>query len=310
MSGRVVILTGGVGGAKLVDGVARLLAPGDVTAIVNIGDDFTHVGLRISPDIDTLLYTLSGQANPVEGWGRKDESWQFMAALASLGGDHWFRLGDGDLALHVLRTQALATGTPLSAVIAGFARSWGIGIRILPATDDALATIVETDEGVLPFQLYFVARRCAPAVRSIRFEGAEAARPAPGVIEAIADPGTRAILIAPSNPFLSVDPILAVPGIRQALARASAPVVAVSPLVGGKAVKGPTAKIMAELGLPVSAPAIVRHYGYILSGILLDERDDPEPIALPSQRADTLMNDAGDRLRVARAALDFADRLR
>lgn len=310
MTGRVVILTGGVGGAKLVDGVARLIDSGDVTAIVNTGDDFTHFGLRISPDIDTLLYTLAGLANPAQGWGRKDESWQFMAALASLGGEQWFRLGDGDLALHVLRTEALNAGTPLSAIIAGFARSWGIGVSILPATDDRLATIVETDEGAQPFQRYFVARRCEPAVRSIRFDGADAAVPAPGVTEAICDSETRAILIAPSNPFLSIDPILAVSGIRQALAAAVAPVVAVSPLVGGKAVKGPTAKIMAELGLPVSAPAIVRHYGDILTGIVLDERDPVEPIDLPSLRVDTLMNDAADRIRVAQAALDFTDQLR
>jgi LPPG:FO 2-phospho-L-lactate transferase len=309
VSGRVVILTGGVGGAKLVDGVARLLPPDDVTAIVNTGDDFAHIGLRISPDIDTLLYTLSGQANPAQGWGRKNETWQFMAALGSLGGDQWFQLGDGDMALHVLRTHALNAGTPLSTIIADFARRWGIGISILPATDGVLATVVETDEGVLPFQHYFVERRCEPFVRSIRFEGAESVGPAPGVIEAISDPTARAILIAPSNPFLSVDPILAVPGVRQALMAAQAPVVAVSPLVGGKAVKGPTVKIMAELGLPISALEIVRHYGDILSGIVLDQRDPPERIDLPTLHVDTLMHDALDRQRVARAALELADRL-
>lgn len=310
MSGRVVILTGGVGGAKLVDGVVRLIGPQLVTAIVNVGDDFDHLGLRISPDIDTLLYTLAELAHPEQGWGRRDESWQFMAALGSLGGEDWFRLGDGDLALHVLRTLWLRDGRSLSTIIATFARSWRIGTRILPATDNNLATIVETDEGTLPFQRYFVERRCEPAIHSLRFDGAQTAQPAPGVVEAILDPKARAVLIAPSNPFLSIDPILAVPAIRSTLAKAPAPVVAVSPLVGGKAVKGPTAKIMAELGLPASADTIARHYRGFLDGIVVDERDPPGSIETRSIRVDTLMLGADDRRRVAEAVLQFADRLR
>ncbi|HLY57022.1 MAG TPA: 2-phospho-L-lactate transferase CofD family protein, partial [Stellaceae bacterium] len=249
MSGRVVVLTGGIGGAKLVLGLVNTVPAESVTAIVNTGDDFTHLGLRVSPDIDTLLYTLSGKANAVQGWGREGESWNFMAALRSLGGAEWFALGDGDLALHVLRTAALARGERLSTIVAGFAKSWGIAAAVLPMSDDPVETIVETDQGILAFQEYFVARRCAPRVSAVRFVGVDAAVPAPGVVEAIADPKTRAILIAPSNPFLSVDPILAVPGLRARLAASPAPVVAVSPLVGGRAVKGPTGKLLDELGL-------------------------------------------------------------
>ena len=309
MSGDVIVLTGGVGGAKLVLGLAHAVPPASVTAIVNTGDDFAHMGLRISPDIDTLLYTLAGKANAAQGWGREGESWGFMAALRSLGGEDWFALGDGDLALHVLRTARLAAGESLSAVTAAFARAWDIGATILPMSDDPIATEVDSDEGMLAFQYYFVARRCEPVVRAVRFSGAENARPAAGVIEAIARPGNRAILIAPSNPFLSVDPILAVPGIRAALAAARAPVIAVSPIVGGKAVKGPTAKLMTELGLDVGAPAIARHYAGVIDGLLVDERDPPAEIGIASARADTLMHTLDDRIRVAHAALALADKL-
>ena len=233
-----------------------------------------------------------------------------MAALRSLGGPDWFALGDGDLALHVLRTMRLAAGEPLSAIVADVARAWEIGARLLPMSDDRVATMLDTDAGTLAFQDYFVARRCAPAVRAIRFDGAWEARPAPGVIAALADPGLRAILIAPSNPFLSVDPILAVPGLRAALAAAPAPVVAVSPLIAGAAVKGPTAKLMSELTLPVDAAAIGRHYAGVIDGLLVDTRDPPDDPGIPSARADTLMHTLADRIRVAEAALALADRLR
>lgn len=307
---RVVVLTGGVGGAKLVLGLQHLLPAGEVTAIVNTGDDFVHLGLPISPDIDTLLYTLAGKANAAQGWGREGESWSFMGALRELGGENWFQLGDGDLALHVLRSMGLAQGRTLSAVTAGFARAWGIATKVLPMSDERVATEVETTDGILPFQRYFVERRCAPVVKAIRFEGAEQARPAPGVVDAIRDPATRAILVAPSNPFLSVDPILAVPGIREALAAAPAPVVAVSPVIAGQAVKGPTAKLMQELGMSVDAGTIARHYGGWLDGMLVDERDPPGDLPVPHARADTLMQDLEDRKRVAAAALALADRLR
>jgi len=310
VSAPVVILTGGVGGAKLVLGLCHAVPASTVTAIVNTGDDFTHLGLAISPDIDTLLYTLSGKANVTLGWGREGESWSFMKAVRSLGGEDWFQLGDGDLALHVLRTQRLRAGVPLSAIIADFAASWQIETRILPMSDDEIATRLDTDEGLLDFQGYFVRRRCEPAARSIQFDGAHQATMAPGVRDAIMDPQCRAILIAPSNPFLSIDPILAVPGIRTALAESPAPVVAVSPLVGGTSVKGPTAKMMKQLGLDVNTTTIVRHYEGVIDAILVDERDPPVTLGIASGRADTLMKSLDDRIRVANAALDLADSIR
>lgn len=310
MSGRVTILTGGVGGAKLVLGLCHAIPADTVTAIVNTGDDFRHLGLSISPDIDTLLYTLSGKANAAQGWGREGESWSFMDAVRSLGGEDWFQLGDGDLALHVLRSERLRMGDPLSAIIADFAAAWGIAAPMLPMTDDVVATKVETNEGLLDFQHYFVRRRCEPVVRSIRFEGATAARPGPGVIKALSNPDCEAVLIAPSNPFLSVDPILSVPGIREALAGSRAPTIAVSPIVGGKAVKGPTAKMMTELGLDISAAAVADHYAGVIDAMLVDERDPPQDLAIPSARADTLMTTLHDRIRVARTALDLAASVR
>lgn len=310
MSGRVVVLTGGVGGAKLVLGLQQLLEPANVTAIVNTGDDFTHLGLHVSPDIDTLLYTLSGKSNAAQGWGREGESWNFLDALRSLGGEDWFMLGDGDLALHVLRSMRLARGESLSAITADFARSWGIGIEVLPMSDQPVATHLDTEEGVLPFQRYFVGRRCQPVVRQVMFEGAAQAKPAAGVCEAIMAQDTTAILIAPSNPYLSIDPIFAVPGIRDALLAARAPVVAVSPIVGGDAVKGPTAKLMRELGSVVTPQAVAAHYGDVLDAMLVDERDAPMDLGIASARADTLMTSLDDRVRVAQAALALAAGLR
>lgn len=310
MSGQVIVLTGGVGGAKLVLGLCHALPAENITAIVNTGDDFTHLGLTVSPDIDTLLYTLAGKANPVQGWGRASESWTFMDAVRSLGGEDWFALGDGDLALHVLRTQRLRQGEALSAIIADFAARWGIAARILPMSDEPVATRVVTDDGEVEFQHYFVRQRCAPQVRSIHFAGAHSAHAAPGVVEALRDEQSRAILIAPSNPFLSIDPILAVPSIRQALLQTRVPVIAVSPVVAGEAVKGPTAKIMRELGLEVSARTVSRHYGDLIDGMLIDMRDPPTSMDLAHARADTLMKTLEDRVRVARAALDLADAVR
>ena len=275
MTGRVVVLTGGVGGAKLVLGLAHILPAEKITAIVNTGDDFQHFGLHISPDIDTLLYTLSGRANIAQGWGREGESWSFMSALRSLAAEDWFQLGDGDLALHVLRSHALAQGHALSHITAGFAAAWNLQTHILPMSDQPVSTILSTNEGELGFQDYFVRLRCAPTVDAIRFHGAGSAKPAPGVLDAITDARTAAILIAPSNPFLSIDPILAVPGIAAALSAANAPVIAVSPIIGGQAVKGPTAKLMRERGLAVTPASIATHYAGVIDGLLIDERDAP-----------------------------------
>jgi len=303
MTGRIVVLTGGVGGAKLVLGLAQIAPPADILAIVNTGDDFRHLGLHVSPDIDTLLYTLSGKANRAQGWGREGESWNFMAALRSLGGEDWFALGDGDLALHVQRTHQLAQGKSLSAITAGFAAAWDIGVSILPMSDDPVATCLDTDVGTLEFQRYFVEARCAPIVSRIVFRGAETAAPTPGLIDTIQQ--ADAILIAPSNPYLSVDPILAMPAIADALRETGAPIVAVSPIIGGQAVKGPTAKLMGELGIPIDNRSIAAHYAGIIDGLAIDGGDDaPDEIAVA--RTDTLMTTLEDRSRVARVALDLA----
>ncbi|WP_068070556.1 2-phospho-L-lactate transferase [Novosphingobium lentum] len=303
---KVTVLTGGVGGAKLVLGLLRVLPADAVTAIVNTGDDFRHIGLHVSPDIDTLLYTLSGKSNLAQGWGRADESWNFLESLRDLGGPDWFQLGDRDVALHVLRTARLAGGEGLDQITADIARRFGIGATILPMSNDRVATRLDTDEGDLDFQHYFVARRCAPKVTRIGFDGAETARPAPGVIAAITD--ADAVLVAPSNPFLSVDPLLAVPGIRAALVATAAPVVAVSPIIGGKAVKGPTAKLMEELGIRLANASIAAHYGDCIDGLIIHDGDDaPEGLAIA--RTDTLMHDDADKARVAQVALDLAARI-
>jgi LPPG:FO 2-phospho-L-lactate transferase len=305
---RVVVLTGGVGGAKLVLGLSHIVSGDTLTAIVNTGDDFRHLGLHISPDIDTLLYTLSGKANGVQGWGREGESWSFMAALRELGGEDWFQLGDGDLALHVARTHALAQGQSLSQITARFAAQWDIAARILPMSDQAVSTVVDTEQGRLEFQRYFVEQRCAPVVRQIIFEGATHAGPAPGVIDAIE--AADAILFAPSNPFLSVDPLLAVPGLSLAIKKTRAPVIAVSPLVGGTAVKGPTAKLMQELGMAVDNDSIARHYAGLIDAILIDSGDRCDAPDIVVGRCPTLMTTLEDKIRVAQAALDLALTLR
>lgn len=316
MSGSVVALCGGVGGAKLALGLASSATSPDrrapsLTVIVNTGDDFEHLGLSISPDIDTVLYTLGGVADRERGWGRADETWHFMESVRQLGGESWFQLGDRDLAIHVERTRWLREGGTLERFVARAAAALGIETRIIPMTNDRVRTIVETDEGTLPFQRYFVERRCAPVVQSLRFEGAGRSRPAGGVIPALTDPGVRAIVICPSNPYLSVDPILAVPGIREALEHAAAPVIAVSPIIGGQAVKGPTVKIMAELGVDADTRAIAAHYLGLIDGLVIDEVDAPEAagVDVPVLCTRTLMNDLADRERLARDVLAFAGTL-
>jgi len=304
----ILAITGGVGGAKLALGLYKHLAPGALCIAVNTGDDFEHLGLHVSPDIDTVLYTLSGTVNPEAGWGRADETWTFMAALEALGGETWFRLGDGDLALHVERTRRLGAGESLSAVCAAFAERFGLEARILPMTDDPLHTVVHTPGGPLPFQHYFVRERCEPRVTGIVFDGAEDARAQPEVLRALSEPGLQAVVICPSNPYLSVDPILAVPGIRAALAACPAPVVAVSPLVGGRAIKGPTVKIMAEMGIAATAQNIRAHYGDLLDGFVLDVEDAASAgsFDLPTLVVQTVMRTLEDRVRLAQAVLEFA----
>jgi LPPG:FO 2-phospho-L-lactate transferase len=310
--GPVLALSGGVGGAKLALGLYRILPSDTLTIVANTGDDFEHLGLSISPDLDTLLYTLSGQANAELGWGRQGETWTFMAALEKLGGESWFRLGDGDLATHVERTRRLAAGEPLSAIIDDFRRRFEIAARLLPMSDDRVRTRLDTDSGRLDFQDYFVRLRCEPVVRQLAFAGSDTAHPHPDFIAALADPALRAVVICPSNPFISIDPILAVPGVREALRRSQASVIAVSPIIGGKAVKGPTAKMMEELGLPVDAAAIARHYRDFLDIYVADEvdRDGIGGLDLPVVLAPTLMVTLDDREALARAVLAAADRVR
>jgi LPPG:FO 2-phospho-L-lactate transferase len=300
---RIVALAGGVGGAKLAHGLAQCLPPQDLTIIVNTGDDFEHLGLLICPDIDTVLYTLTSQANQAQGWGREDESWTFMRVLRSLGGEDWFQLGDGDLALHIFRTERMRQGRRLSGVIAEVSLAWQLGTAVLPMSDHPVRTLVHTDEGVLAFQRYFVEQRCRPKVGQISFAGSETARPGPGVLDAI--DAADVIAIAPSNPYLSIDPILSVPGMGDAIRRARAPVVAVSPLVAGKAVKGPTDKLMAELGFEIGNATIARHYAGLINGLLVHQ-DDPAPTDVRTARADIMMRDDRDRMRVARDVLALA----
>jgi LPPG:FO 2-phospho-L-lactate transferase len=308
--GRVVALCGGVGGAKLAAGLARVLEE-RLVVIVNTADDFEHLGLAISPDIDTVLYTLGGRADKERGWGRAEETWSFLSALGELGGETWFQLGDRDLALHVLRTSGLRAGRTLTAIVGEVARRLDIRSTVLPMSDDPIRTIVETPEGDLAFQRYFVERRCAPEVLGIRFAGASEARASAQVREALEAPGLRSILVCPSNPYLSVDPILATPDIRKLIEAAQASVVAISPIIGGEAIKGPTTKIMRELGVPATSEAIARHYRGLIDGLVIDETDAAE-CDLPEvavKVARTLMRSDADRDRLARDALAFADQL-
>jgi LPPG:FO 2-phospho-L-lactate transferase len=309
----VLALTGGVGGAKLCLGLQRVLPGGALRIIVNTGDDFEHLGLAISPDVDTTLYTLAGLANAELGWGRQDETWTFMQVLERLGGPAWFRLGDGDLALHVERTRRLAAGETLTAIVADIARRLAIPSRVMPMSDDPVRTIVGTgDGGELGFQEYFVRERCAPAVARLRYAGADAAQISSVAAESLQDPALQAIVIAPSNPYLSIDPLLAVPGMRAALRACGAPVIAVTPLIGDAAIKGPTAKIMRELGLAPSPLTILQHYEGLIDGFVLDERDAAlaSDIKVPVRVCDTLMRSLADRERVARCTLELAQELR
>src|SRR6516165_3092314 len=304
----VLALSGGIGGAKLALGLYRVLPPGALTVVANTGDDFEHLGLSISPDIDTLLYTLAGIDNREMGWGRRDETWTFMAALEVLGGETWFNLGDGDLATHVERTRRLTAGESLSQVTEDFRRRLGISARLLPMTEERVRTRLRTDRGWLDFQDYFVRLRAEPVVREIVYTGAANARANAEFLAALADDDLEAVVICPSNPFLSIDPILSLPDVRDALRNCHAPVIAVSPIIGGQAVKGPTAKIMAELGFPVSAAAVARYYGDILDLYIADDADENElsGLGIPVRVTNTLMLTLADRDALATAVLTAA----
>jgi LPPG:FO 2-phospho-L-lactate transferase len=316
-SGTCLALSGGVGGAKLALGLARVLPPERLLVVANTGDDFEHLGLHLSPDLDTVVYTLAGLASAERGWGRRDETWSFLEALGELGGETWFRLGDRDLALHVERTRRLRQGESLSEVTAALARALGVTVPVVPMSDEKVRTVVHTAMGEdLAFQHYFVRDRCEPAVRGFSFRGVERARPAPAFAAALRDPQLGAIVVCPSNPFVSVDPILRLPGVADAIRAQAAPVVAVSPIVGGQALKGPTAKMMAELGLACSALEVARSYAQrgLLDGFVLDEADralagEVEALGVAVEVTATVMRTLDDRLALARAVLALASSL-
>ena len=303
-------LTGGIGGAKLGLGLARILPPEALSFLVNTGDDFEHLGLHVSPDVDTLTYTLAGASNTALGWGRKDETWRFMAALAELGGETWFRLGDADLALHITRTQMLRRGATLTEAVRALSARLGVGHPIIPMSDDPVRTLVHTAEGPLAFQHYFVRDRCRPQVTGFEFAGAAAAAPSPALLKLL--PGCEGVIICPSNPYVSIDPILAVQGLASALRACGAPIVAVSPIVGGAAIKGPTAKMMAELGVPTTAGQVAEHYQGFIDGFVLDEQDAnlDGTLEVSTRVVPTLMVTLADRERLAAAALQFIQDLR
>ena len=300
----ILALAGGVGGAKLADGLARTLGPEELAIAVNTGDDFEHLGLRVSPDLDTVMYTLAGMANSATGWGQAGETWSFMDALAKPGGPTWFRLGDRDLATHVERTGRLAAGESLSSVTRVLCEKLGLRTALLPMSDNAVPTRVRTDAGWLDFQEYFVREQCRPALREVRYDGAERAAPSAGLAGALASPELEGVVICPSNPYLSVSPILALPGVRDAM-RASRTVVAVSPIVGGEAIKGPAAKIMKELDAEVSALGVARWYAGLVDTLVIDRADEAlapaiEALGMHAAVRETVMRDTADRMRLAR----------
>jgi LPPG:FO 2-phospho-L-lactate transferase len=305
----VVALAGGVGGAKLAYGLAQNVSPENLAIIVNTGDDFEHFGLHVAPDLDTVMYTLAGIANPATGWGVKDESWNMMSALARYGGPTWFQLGDRDLATHLLRTKWLKDGYPYNWVTAELCRRLGVRPKILPMSEDSVRTMIQTAAGELAFQEYFVQQRWQPVATGIRFAGVEQAQPSREVINVVRN--ADVIIFCPSNPLISLDPILALPNLRRIIAASRAPKVGVSPIVGGKAVKGPAAKMMKELDMEVSPVGVARHLRDVLTGFVIDRVDQSfqEQVAAMGLRtlvATTVMRTHEDRVRLAREVLDLA----
>lgn len=310
---KTVALSGGVGGARFLRGLVEVLDPAELTIVGNVGDDVEVLGLHVSPDLDSILYALSGLADEERGWGRTEETWNALETAASLGGEGWFRLGDRDLGLHLVRTQALRAGEPLSAVTARLAERLGLEPRLLPATDDALRTWLDTPAGSFPFQTWFVARGHRDEVDALLYEGAATAVPAPGVIEALED--AELIVIAPSNPYVSVAPILAVAEIRAALEQRRCPAVAISPLVGGKAVRGPADRMLARLAGGTTPAHVAGVYAGLIDALVLDEADADGSAALAGLGVRpivtrTLMTDDSARRRLAEAALEAAGALR
>jgi LPPG:FO 2-phospho-L-lactate transferase len=305
---RIALLAGGLGGSRFARALAETVEPESLTIVGNVGDDVEVFGLHVSPDLDTILYTLTGRLDEEHGWGRSDESWNALAEAGELGADTWFQLGDRDIGLHLVRTEKLRRGEPLSAVTRELANAFGLGPALLPATDDRLRTWLETPAGDFPFQEWFVGRQHRDEVDGVRFEGAEDARPAPGVLEALAE--ADLIAIAPSNPFVSIGPILAVAGIREALEQRRAPAVAVSPLIGGKAVRGPAGAMLARLAGGTGPQQVTDCYKGLIDALVIDEADADEEAGIRTIVTRTLMSDAEARRRLADAVLETAGALR
>ena len=306
-------LSGGIGGAKLALGLVQAMLPENLMIVGNTGDDFQHLGLHISPDLDTLMYTLSGKADPERGWGLANETWAFMQALEALGGETWFRLGDSDLATHVERTRRLRTGESLTKITLDFCKRLGITARIVPASDEPVHTIVETPDGLLSFQHYFVRERYRPQVSGFRYQGVDTAQPSSLFLDALGALSLQAVVVCPSNPFLSIAPMLEVKGVREVLCSCHAPIIAISPLVGGNAVKGPTARNLQDLGYPVSAASVASYYRDFLDGFVLDTQDKalvPEirRLGISVEVANTLMTDIDSKTNLALTVLEFARR--
>ena len=308
----VLAFAGGVGGAKLALGLARTLAADQLTIAVNTGDDFEHLGLSISPDLDTVMYTLAGLANPETGWGLAGETFSFLEAVARLGGETWFRLGDRDLATHVERTRRLGAGEGLSSIVRHFCDQLGVRAEVIPMTDDRVSTVVHTDEGALSFQEYFVHRRCEPRARDFEFVGITYAKPLPRLLARLAE--ADALIYCPSNPYVSIAPIANLPGLRQLIDSrrgVGMPVVAVSPIVGGSALKGPAAKMMTELGLESTVTALAGHYTGTIDGLVIDRVDEDaaariEAVGIKVLATDTVMRTDEDKIRLAKETVEFA----
>jgi LPPG:FO 2-phospho-L-lactate transferase len=310
----IVALAGGVGGAKLAAGLAHALPPDALVVAGNTGDDFEHFGLHISPDLDTVMYTLAGVANADTGWGLANETWNFMEALNALGAPTWFRLGDRDLATHAERSRRLRGGEPLSLITRALCERFGVRHTVLPMCDESVRTFVNTDDGVLEFQHYFVREHCRPRLRSLEYRGSENARVNSALLHALTAPSLQGTVICPSNPYLSIGPILAIPGMREAV-RQAGPVLAVSPLVGGQALKGPTAKIMHELGLAPSPFTLAQHYAGLIDVLLIDRSDAShaggiEALGIRAVPADIVMRSDGDRARLAGQCVTLLRELR
>lgn len=310
----VLALSGGVGGAKLALGLSKILAPEQLTIVANTADDFEHLGLSISPDLDTVMYTLAGINNQKLGWGLAGESWNAMDAMETLGGASWFRLGDRDIATHLERSERLRRGDSLSSVTDYLSRKLGIKHRILPMTDDSVRTQIVTTKGLLAFQEYFVREQCEPTITDYSFAGIEVASPQRTFMDLLESDNLGAIIICPSNPFVSVEPILSLPGVRAAMRATRAPIVAVSPIVGGAAIKGPAAKMMKELKFDVSATGVAEYYGDLLTGFVLDEVDSNlcsriEELGPVVSCAPSVMKTLEDRIVLARAVLSFSEQL-